>query len=198
MIPMLKSLESEEEAGKYNYEGNLWDIEKHKGIRNRINLIMSKQGFWTNLKPLEAGLTLYKYISERFDTYILTKARKECSLGWKEKVDWIHKYIGNNVNILVVTEKKIVMGDLLFDDYYKNATNWLVNNPNGRVLIPKRKSNRKEEAENKDERIVFWDDSLKGMNTYYQSEPLTQQQKDNMSVYDFTVPHNLIDSILKD
>jgi 5'(3')-deoxyribonucleotidase len=147
---------------------------------------MSKQGFWTGLKPYEAGLELYRYIAERFETYILTKALKECSLAWKEKVDWVHKYIGNDVGIMVVTEKKLVKGDLLFDDLPENCHNWLETNPNGRVIMPNRRYNTL--RVNEESRINVWNDN--------QLEKYTDSSGSTDTRFDFSVPHKVINEIL--
>ena len=187
MIPALKNMESPAEVGTYDYS-DVWKLQQGRPyMKARIKSIMSKQGFWTGLKPYEAGLELYRYIAERFETYILTKALKECSLAWKEKVDWVHKYIGNDVGIMVVTEKKLVKGDLLFDDLPENCHNWLETNPNGRVIMPKRRYNFN--RINGENRIHLWDDS-----------PTKQYISDFGEVikedYDFSVPHKVIEEVL--
>ena len=188
MIPALQKLESPEEKDKYDYT-NIWELEKkYPHIANRFHSIHSKQGFWLNLKPIEPGLELYKKLSTKFKTYIVTKALKWCSLAWREKVDWIHKWIGNDVEIMVVTDKRQVMGDLLFDDQSDNAINWLVNNPNGRVLIPKRPHNKQFELENTDPRIVFWDDN--------ETISKTDAAGDSEKVIDFSIPNKLIEEVL--
>ena len=181
MIPELKKLEAPNENNDYS---NLISHEKEY-IVNRMRSVFSKQGFWINLPPNEACMMLYKYIAERFETYILTKALNYCSLAWKEKVDWIHKHLGQNINIMVVTDKKLVRGDLLFDDDPRNADSWLKYNPNGRVLMPIRSHNKDATV---DTNVIKWDDSLK----------LVQRPLDRgpTQLYDFSIPHKLIEQIL--
>ena len=182
MIPALRSMESPGES--YDYS-DVWMVQRDRPyMKARVKSIMSKQGFWTGLKPYEAGLELYRYIAERFETYILTKALKECSLAWKEKVDWVHKYIGNDVGIMVVTEKKLVKGDLLFDDLPENCHNWLETNPNGRVIMPNRRYNTLRVTE--EPRIHVWNDSIT-VNAF--GEVVKAD-------YDFTVPHKVISEVL--
>lgn len=188
MEPYLKSLESPEEVDKYDYS-NMWVLEKeYPHIKRRLHPIMSKQGFWTGLKPIDAGLQLYKYISERFETYILSKALKNCSLAWKEKVDWLHKYIGNNIEIMLVTNKKLVVGDLLVDDMPENAEDFLKLNPKGRVIMPIRKHNESLLFGPCDDRIDLWDDSL------YFTERLNGTPTQS---YNFKIPYDTINTILK-
>jgi len=178
----LRSLESPEEIGKYDYS-NLWKLEgEHPHIGKRIRTILSKHSFWANLKPIEAGLELYKYIANHFETYILTKALKECSLAWREKVDWLHRYIGKDIEIMVVTNKKLVHGDLLFDDMPENAEDFLRLNPNGRVIMPRREHNK---HINTKENVYVWNDSLKKDLSFSVS-------------YDFSGPHKIIQEVLND
>lgn len=188
MIPALQSMESPQEAGLYDYS-DIWPLQdNHPHMRQRAKFVMSKQGFWTGLKPYEAGIQLYWHLSRNFTTYIVTKALRYCSLAWKEKVDWLHKYIGNNIHIMVVTDKKLVMGDILFDDLPENGHEWLVNNPNGRVIMPKRRYNFN--RINGENRIHLWDDS-----------PTKQYISDFGEVikedYDFSIPHKVIEEVLK-
>ncbi len=188
MIPLLKELESPEEKGLYDYS-DMWALEKkHPHIANRFHSIHSKQGFWLNLKPIQAGLDLYHEASKNFKVYILTKALKWCSLAWKEKVDWIHKWIGKDVEIMVVTDKQLVRGDFLYDDLPKNAIDWLNNNPDGRVLMPTRAHNKQFQATTNDNRVTFWDDTktVSKMDAF----------GDNEIVTDFHIPHQFLKSIL--
>lgn len=188
MEPYLKSLESPEEVNKYDYS-NMWVLEKeYPHIKRRLHPIMSKQGFWTGLKPIDAGLQLYKYISERFETYILSKALKNCSLAWKEKVDWLHKYIGNNIEIMLVTNKKLVVGDLLVDDMPENAEDFLKLNPKGRVIMPIRKHNESLLFGPCDDRIDLWDDSL-----HFVERPNGLPTQ----LYNFKIPYATIEEVLK-
>lgn len=157
MIPALKDLESSEESGKYDYS-DTWKVEKtYPFINKRLKYIMSKQGFWTSLKPIESGLELYRKIlkTEKFVVYLLSKCRKECSLAWKEKIDWIHKYLGYDANIYLVTDKKYIYGDLLIDDVIENAEDFLSRNPKARVIMPSRTYNNCY----LNERVYRWNDS---------------------------------------
>ncbi len=192
MIPALKSMESPLEKGLYDYS-DVWPLqEKYPHIENRANMIMSKQGFWTSLKPYESGLRLYKELTKNFTVYILTKALKNCSLAWKEKVDWLHKYIGDNIHIMVVTDKRLVMGDLLVDDLPKNAEQWLPNNRNGQVIMPLRSYN-KHLAISSDwyaKKVSLWDDRP-------QPIPLPEGSfGDQTYKINFTVPKMVIENIL--
>lgn len=181
MVPALQSMECPAEKGMYDYN-DIWPLQKnYPYIEARCNMVMSKQGFWTGLRPYEAGLQLYKYIAERFDTYILTKALKECSLAWKEKVDWLHKYIGNNIHIMVVTDKKLVKGDLMVDDLPKNAEEWLKTNPNGRVIMPIRPYNKDFLAQN----VSLWSDGTVKRDISDFGDIIHEE-------YDFSVPHKII------
>lgn len=191
MVPYLKSLESPLEQGLYDYSNVCPLQQKYKHIEARADLVMSRQGFWTGLKPYESGLEIYSRIAKKFETYILTKALKKCSLAWKEKVDWLHRYIGNDIHIMVVTDKKLVKGDLMVDDLPKNADEWLETNPNGRVLMPLREYNKNYKRKNVD----LWDDSCIGqdweaINDYEDRECILRD------VYDYAIPNKVIDEVL--
>lgn len=187
MIPLLKKMESPQEKGLYDYS-DCWLLQdKFPHIEERMSLIMSKQGFWTGLAPYESGLRLYDELIKHFKVYILTKAVRKCSLSWKEKVDWLHKWIGLKLDeIMVVTNKEQVMGDLLYDDLPENGHKWLKNNPKGRVLMPIRRYNI--ERIKDEPRIVAWDDSPKNLpiNSY----------GDCIRKIDFGVPKMVIEQVL--
>lgn len=185
MILELRKLEHPDEVGKYDYS-NTWKLEaQYPHISNRIKAIMSKRGFWKNLKPIEAGMQLYRYINERFKTYIVTKANKYCDLVWGEKAEWVHKNLGYDVNLMVVTDKEQIKGDLLFDDDTRNVEPFLKINPNGRVIMPIRPHNKLYQRKN----VYMW------------AENPTEEYVDSFSgltktCYDFRMPHKVIDEVL--
>lgn len=199
MIPELLKLESSDEVGKYDYS-NTWKLEaQYPHISNRIKAIMSKRGFWKNLKPIEAGMQLYRYINERFKTYIVTKANKYCDLVWGEKAEWVHKNLGYDVNLMVVTDKEQIKGDLLFDDDTRNVVSFLKTNPQGKVIIPIRPHNASFtiRSDINPKRYCMWDDSP--TNHYISGEIKLDVGNDKIGkkfCYDFTLPHRIINEVL--
>lgn len=199
IIPELKKLESPEEATmNYDYS-DTWKLgDKYPYIENRIRLVMSKRGIWKNLKPIWAGMRLYRDIEKRFDTYILSKASKHCDLVWGEKAEWVHRHLGYETNMMLVTDKKHICGDLLFDDMPENAEYFLELNPKGRVIMPIRKHNEFLLFGECDDRIALWDDSP--TEEYISGDIKLDVGHDEIGKklsYDFTVPHKVIEEVLK-
>ena len=188
VIEYLKSIESPSEKGKYDYSGDIWEIEKIPGIRNRLNLIMSKKNFWNELDPIESGMQLYmRLVDAGFEVCILTKATIKCSLVWEEKIEWIRHNLGDvEVNIVSGTKGRH-LGDLLVDDFVKNAEEWILNNPNGHVIVPIRKSNKNYKPTHPN--IHMWDDS-----------PVKEYVSDFGEImktdYNFSLPNRIIKQIV--
>lgn len=158
-VEQLKELESPDEVGLYDYNNVHLMQEKYPHFSNRVNLIMERKGFWLNLEPIQAGIRLYRILSEYFDTYILTKAPAKSSLAWGEKVEWLHRHIDPKIDkiITVSKDKGMVYGDIFFEDYGKNIRSWTKKHPHGHVIMPNRTWNQEIQGI---PNVHRWDDTL--------------------------------------
>jgi len=112
-------------------------------LRNRIELIRSRPGWWADLPPLERGMSVYRKALEMgFDCQVLTKGPKAHSRAWAEKVDWCQRILGPDVDIHIVSDKGLVYGLALYDDYPPYIEAWLRHRPRGLVVMPVNSLNR--------------------------------------------------------
>jgi hypothetical protein len=111
--------------------------------RARIDLIRSRPGWWAGLPPLEVGMAVYRKALELgFDCQVLTRGPKSQSRAWAEKVDWCQRHLGPEVDIHVVSDKGLVYGVALYDDYPPYIQAWLRHRGRGLVVMPVNDLNR--------------------------------------------------------
>jgi hypothetical protein len=117
-------------------EESLWD-DKHDYISNRMRLVKAQPGWWLNLKPIKMGMDALDICRlYGFDIHVLTKGPKKHSNAWAEKVEWCQKHINIDVDIHVTSDKGLVYGKLLYDDYPDYMDRWLKNRPRGLGIMP--------------------------------------------------------------
>jgi hypothetical protein len=133
---------------------NLWELDKREHVRARMRLIKGQPGWWLNLAPIPMGMEVLT-LCERlgFDVHILTKGPKRHSLAWDEKVRWCQRHIGPEVDIHVTSDKGLVYGKLLYDDYPDYMLRWLRHRPRGLGIMPVGPHNRAFTHPN----VVKWD-----------------------------------------
>lgn len=133
---------------------NLYSLDKHEYIRNRMRVIKHQPGWWLNLKPIEAGMKAVIIANSLgFENHILTKGPKKISNAWKEKVEWCQKYIGEDVDIHITSDKGLMYGKFLYDDYPVYMDNWLQFRPNGLGIMPITPYNKDYNHPN----VLMWD-----------------------------------------
>lgn len=133
---------------------NLWLTEKREHVLARMRLIKGQPGWWLNLDPIPMGMTVLR-LCERlgFDVHVLTKGPKRHSLAWDEKVRWCQRHIGPEVDIHVTSDKGLVYGKFLYDDYPDYMLRWLRHRPRGLGVMPVCPQNRDFTHPN----VVKWD-----------------------------------------
>lgn len=122
---------------------NLYD-ESKPWLKDRMDLIKSQPGWWLSLKPLTIGMELYDKIkSMGFKMQILTKGPTNKRLAWKEKGDWIDKWLSPDVPLNVVGEDKdSYYGHILVEDYPRYLGGWLKHRPRGLGILIDDETNR--------------------------------------------------------
>lgn len=113
----------------------------------REDLIRRQPGWWLNLDPIEANFKMVDFLQETgFCLHILTKDPASKPLAWKEKVEWVNKYVSNryisSVQITVTQDKSLVYGRVLFDDFPPYCERWLKYRPRGLVIMPTHSGNK--------------------------------------------------------
>ncbi len=133
---------------------NVWSMDKQPHIRERMRLIKQQPGWWLDLEPIPRGMAVLNLCrSLGFDIHILTKGPKRHSNAWAEKVQWCQRYLGQDVDVHVTSDKGMVYGKLLYDDYPDYMLGWLQHRPRGLGIMPITLHNREFTHPN----VVRWD-----------------------------------------
>ena len=84
-----------------------------------IKFPQSLPGFFASLDPIPDSLESYKWLTENFDTWILTRASYMNPFCYTDKRLWVEKHLGLDVcqKLMIVPDKSLVKGDYLIDDY---------------------------------------------------------------------------------
>jgi len=110
-------------------------------IVERKRLITNQVGWWENLPKIYSGFEILEWCKEiGYRIQVCTKAPDSADNAWSEKVKWIKKNMfkqGEHRNITITSDKGLVYGRVLVDDYPKFAEAWLKHRPRGLVIMPK-------------------------------------------------------------
>jgi len=132
-----------------NYDDGLEKIARKEGLvldaqnRETYRNILSKiGGFWENLTVLQRGFEVLSVLkSMDFRIEICTKASVNKPDSWTEKINWCNKVLNPilgkpdlDYGITVTTNKSLVYGRVLFDDYPDYCEGWLEHRPRGLVI----------------------------------------------------------------
>ena len=135
MIRDLNELRAPEEPLIKNQ--NLWTMEKQPHMKARMDLIKFKPGWWLDLKPITLGFDIFKMAKEiGYECHILTKGPHKHSNAWSEKKDCIRKHFGEDVPVHIVSNKGLVYGAVLYDDYPEYMDMWKDARPRGLGIMP--------------------------------------------------------------
>lgn len=80
------------------------------------------KGFFAELDPMPGALKAVEDIEsmDKFDIYLLSVPVADSPTSYQEKSEWVHKYLPNLANKLVLTQDKTLhKGDFLIDDNLK-------------------------------------------------------------------------------
>jgi len=84
-------------------------------------------GIFSLMKPLSGAVEAVKLLSQKFDVYILSTAPWKNISAWSDKVEWVHKYFGDekesifHKRLIISHHKNLNEGDYLIDDRTKNG-----------------------------------------------------------------------------
>ena len=92
---------------KKEYEGHLDDV----------------PGIFSLMDPMEGAIEAYKYLSGKFDTYILSTAPWDNDTAWSDKLLWVKKHLGEVAykRLILSHHKNLCTGDFLIHDRTKNG-----------------------------------------------------------------------------
>lgn len=100
----LRQISAEEEA---EYGGHPWDI----------------PGYFSRLEPMPSAVKAFEWLSQRYDTYILSSAPASNPTAWSDKLLWCEKYLGvaSWRRLILSSVKHLSYGDYLIDDREVNG-----------------------------------------------------------------------------
>ena len=120
-----------EPDAEHAFRGEPW-------YEERRHLITNQPGWWLNLEPLELGERIYGLLRQHgYQIVMLTKGSEGKEGCWSEKHQWCRRWLHEDVDVMVVTNKGYVSGSLLVDDWPGYFEPWLKNNPEGLVICPR-------------------------------------------------------------
>lgn len=106
-------------------------------IFNRKEMISKTPGFWIDLEPIETGMKVLQICRNiGFRIQILTQTPKNKPIAAKEKMEWIHRHIGEDTEFHLTRDKGVVYGRVLYDDYPEYMDSWLKFRPRGLGIMP--------------------------------------------------------------
>jgi 5'(3')-deoxyribonucleotidase len=128
----MRLLQSPEEAPyAERYQG---DRSEPPHIEARRKMIQRQPGFWRGLKPLPHGFEVVRELrSLGFLLHVLTKGPSTTPSAWSEKVEWCREHLPDAL-VTVTSDKSLVYGRVLFDDFPPYFTAWLAVRPRGLVV----------------------------------------------------------------
>lgn len=103
-------------------------------IEARRKLVQRIPGFWRDLPRIELGFEVVDLLREiGFDLHVLTKGPLKCASAWSEKVEWCQRHLPDAL-VSVSTDKSLVYGRVLVDDWPDYFEKWLEVRPRGLVV----------------------------------------------------------------
>lgn len=137
----LTKLLSVEDLKRFNELG-MWKADEQEPFKSLIRLLKRQPCWWRNLPVLTRGMQIF-HLSEQigFTNHILTKGPKRYPRAWKEKVEWCQENLGDTIDVHITSNKSMVYGKFLYDDYPDYMDKWLEARPRGLGIMPVNSTN---------------------------------------------------------
>lgn len=134
---MAQHMQALQSPGETAYTDRLSDLDggrEPSHIEARRKLIQRLPGFWRGLPRLELGFEVVDELRQLgFDLHVLTKGPKKTPNAWSEKVEWCQEHLPD-VSVTVGSDKSLVYGRVLVDDWPEYYEKWLDVRPRGLVV----------------------------------------------------------------
>lgn len=116
------------------YKGRYEEGVEPDHIYARRKLIQQMPGFWRNLNTIPYGFEIVREVGAiGFDLHVLTKGPSKTPSAWSEKLEWCAINLPD-LPVTVTSEKSLVYGRVLVDDYPPYFEAWLKVRPRGLVV----------------------------------------------------------------
>ena len=118
---------------KYEHRPRL-DADELPHIVRRRKLIQRLPGFWRSFKEIPLGFEIVEEMRKLgFVLHVLTKGPKDAPNAWSEKVEWCQAHLPDAM-VHVGSDKSLVFGRVLVDDWPEYFDKWLLVRPRGLVI----------------------------------------------------------------
>lgn len=116
-------------------------------VRNRMNLIKSREGWWRSIPRINSGLSLISLCTEiGFKVHVLTQGPLKTHNAWGEKLAWCEDHVklrAPDYGISITRKGKgLHYGRVFVDDWPPFMLEWLRHRPRGLGLMPETNSNK--------------------------------------------------------
>jgi phosphoglycolate phosphatase-like HAD superfamily hydrolase len=138
----IRKLVSESDLKRFDELG-MWQADELEPFKSLIRLLKKQPCWWRNLPELRDGIAIFDLAEEiGFKNHILTKGPKHYPRAWKEKVEWCQEHLGEQIDIHITSDKSMVYGKFLYDDFPDYMDRWLKARPRGLGIMPVNDTNR--------------------------------------------------------
>jgi hypothetical protein len=132
----IRKLVSESDLKRFEELG-MWRADEQEPFKSLIRLIKKQPCWWRSLPVLENGMRIWNLtIDIGFKNHVLTKGPKRYPRAWKEKVEWSQEHLGDQIDVHITSDKSMVYGKFLYDDYPDYMDRWLKARPRGLGIMP--------------------------------------------------------------
>lgn len=102
----------------------------------RRQVVQSQPGWFRNLDPYKPGFEILGIARElKFDLHVVTKGPSKTPSAWTQKLEWCMQHVPD-AKVHVVSDKSLVYGRVLVDDWPPYIERWLEWRPRGLVVMP--------------------------------------------------------------
>jgi 5'-nucleotidase len=150
---MRRDLEALRSPGEEPIGDDFYRLEELPHMKRRMQIIKAQPGWWLELEPIEMGMRILRLAQEiGYRCDILTKGPSSHPTAWKEKVEWCRRHLGD-IDVHIVTNKSLVYGTMLYDDFHGFMSGWLSTRPRGLGIMPSDSGPRVLDHPN----LIYWD-----------------------------------------
>lgn len=107
-------------------------------LEARRHVITAQKGWFRNLPTFELGMDIYREaVAIGYTAVVCTKGPNSKPAAWTEKLEWCQAHEEFNASgVTIVSDKSIVYGRVLVDDFPDYILGWLEYRPRGIAIMP--------------------------------------------------------------
>jgi len=123
----------EQDYNKYFGDHTILQCGLDAGIdRIKIDTIFKTGHFFFDIPPIPGAVEAIKKLRDYYDIYIVTTPYLGANDPFKDKHNWVLKYLKFlKENMILTSHKELICGDILVDDRPPNCKSWKDAHPSG-------------------------------------------------------------------